>query len=56
MLIDDVYDIRDNLAEMADDIERAGDAVVVGIILVNVGRFKMLRGEPKEKNTIEDVN
>ena len=47
VLVDDVINMGGTLAELADYIQRAGGLVTAVVTLVNAGRNKTLRGEPR---------
>lgn len=47
ILVDDVISMGGTLAELADYIQRAGGLVIAIVTLVNAGRNKLLRAEPK---------
>ncbi|MCY2944685.1 MAG: hypothetical protein NT142_09155 [Planctomycetota bacterium] len=44
------------LAELADHIQRAGGRVTAVVTLVNAGRIKTLRGEPRVIKTLQKRN
>lgn len=47
VLVDDVISMGGTLAELADYIHRAGGLVIAVVTLVNAGRNKLLRAEPR---------
>lgn len=47
VLVDDVVSMGGTLAELADHIQRSGGVVIAVVTLVNAGRNKLLRAEPR---------
>lgn len=56
VLVDDVIGMGGTLAELADHIQRAGGRVTAVVTLVNAGRIKTLRGEPKVIKKLQERN
>ena len=56
VLVDDVINMGGTLAELADYIQRAGGLVTAVMALVNAGRIKTLRGEPRVIKKLQERN
>lgn len=56
VLVDDVISMGGTLAELADYIQRAGGLVTAAVTLVNAGRIKALRGEPRVIKKLQERN
>ena len=56
VLVDDVINMGGTLAELADYIQRAGGLITAVVTLVNAGRIKTLRGEPRVIKKLQERN